>query len=252
VSAEYSKAGGATIRWLGQAGFLIDVAGTRIAVDPYLSDECERIHGLVRVAPAPITPTGLSVDAIAVTHWHEDHFDLPTVEAARSKGCTIIAPPSVLARIRGMLGDGDDLLAIRPGETVPVGAVHIRATPAVHRVAGFLTEDAVGILIEAADQVIYHSGDTEYSRQIVDALNRHIDVALVCVNGSGGNMNVMEAAAFVAQLDVAKVVPMHVGMWADAAYGPGSTLDPLAFRDVCGRLGLPATVTVPRSGEDVG
>jgi L-ascorbate metabolism protein UlaG (beta-lactamase superfamily) len=234
------------IRWLGQAGFLIEPpTGPRIAFDPYLSDECERIHGLRRIHPAPVAPADLAADVVLVSHWHEDHLDLPTVEAVLGRGGTLVAPPSVLARVRGALGDTGTLVVASTGDRIPLEGATITVVPAEHRVPGYLTEDAVGYVADVGGITVYHSGDTEYSRSIADALPDRIDVALVCVNGSGGNMNTIEAAALAAQIDASTFVPMHTGMWAPEAYGSGATLDPAAFATACRGLGVIADIALP-------
>lgn len=237
------------LSWLGQAGFLIEpTVGPRIAIDPYLSDECERIHGLRRIQPTPIASTELAADLVLVSHWHEDHFDLPTVAAVLERGGTLLAPPSVLARVTGALGVRDRLVPALAGGHTDIGGARIAVVPAEHRVPGYLTEDAVGYLVTVDGVTIYHSGDTEYSRAIVDALRTRIDAALICVNGSGGNMNVIEAAALAAQLDAGTFVPMHTGMWAPDDYGTGATLDPRRFEAAYRGLGGTADVTIPEIG----
>lgn len=240
---------GLDIAWLGQAGFRLVHGGLSIAIDPYLSDECATLYGLVRRQAAPVAADELGADAVLVTHWHEDHFDLPTISAALEGGSRVIAPPSVVARLDGRLGGTAAVTAIRPGESVAVGDARVTAVPADHAVAGFLTEDAVGFLVEIDGIRVYHSGDTAYSRDIVRSLPS-LDVALVCINGSGGNMNVAEAASLAAQLDVTTVVPMHVGMWADDAYGAEATLDPERFAGLLRAWAPAVRVAVPSPGAE--
>ncbi len=73
------------IWWLGQSGFLVQVAGERVLLDPYLSDSMteryadtetpyERITGLV------VEPSLLSfVDIVTSSHAHMDHLDPETL-----------------------------------------------------------------------------------------------------------------------------------------------------------------------------
>ncbi len=181
--------------WLGQAGFLVRGAGATLAIDPYLSDECAALYGLVRTSPAPVAIDELDADLILVSHRHEDHFDVPVVLAALARGATVVAPASVVARIEGRGFASDRLVTLEQGAGVEVADVAVSAVLARHEVSGFLTEDAVGFLIRIGGITIYHSGDTEYTRLIPEALAGPIDAALLCVNGTGGNMNALEAAA---------------------------------------------------------
>ena len=76
---------GMHIWWLGQSGFLVQVAGERVLLDPYLSDSMtkryadtetpyERITGLV------VEPSLLSfVDIVTSSHAHMDHLDPETL-----------------------------------------------------------------------------------------------------------------------------------------------------------------------------
>lgn len=238
------------IDWLLQAGFRIRGQDVAVAVDPYLSDLCTDVYGLQRAVEAPLTAGALEVDAVCVSHWHEDHLDLPTVLTALHAGSVIIAPPSCLARVRGVLSrdtsvDLGLLRDIGPGEAVELRGATITAVPARHAVPGYLTEDAVGYLVDLDGVRIYHSGDTDYDRSLLAAGAAPLDVALVCINGTGGNMNAVEAAALTAQLRPRIAVPMHVGLWTPDGYGPDANLDPAVFVDHCAALVPQTSVVVP-------
>ena len=109
---------------------------------------------------------------------------------------------------------GDMFTPLSPGESLTVGGLTATAAPAVHRVPGYLTEDAVGFVVSLDGANVYHTGDSEYHRTMAEFLaDWQLAAALVCVNGTGGNMNALEAATLVAQLDVDLAVPMHFGLW---------------------------------------
>ena len=67
--------------WLGQGGFLFNVKGTFILVDPYLSNYLEDNHGNLpydhtRLIDPPITEDLYPlIDLVVITHAHEDHLD---------------------------------------------------------------------------------------------------------------------------------------------------------------------------------
>jgi L-ascorbate 6-phosphate lactonase len=236
------------IDWLLQAGFRIRGANTAVAIDPYLSNACEEIYGLQRGRDAPVPADQLSVHAVCISHWHEDHLDLPTVQTLLELGSVVVAPPSCVARIEGRGGARSNLRPIVVGQTLIVGDASITAVPARHEVPGYLTEDAVGYVVELDRVRIYHSGDTEYDRTLLTAGVGTLDAALVCINGAGGNMNPVEAAALTAQLRPRVVVPMHFGLWTDAGYGPGATLDPTTFQQLCAAIAPDTRVVVAEAG----
>lgn len=234
------------LRWLGQAGFAVRGSTATVAIDPYLSDFCRTVFGLDRATERPCSPAEVGADLVVISHWHEDHLDLDSAAEFVASGSTFLAPPSCVARLIGRGIPAETVRAIDLGESIEFMGVTVTAVPAVHQVPGFLTEDAVGYLLEIDGVRIYHSGDTEYHRSLLGAGNRGpIDVALLCVNGTGGNMNASEAALLAVQLGPTVAVPMHFGMWSPKAYGPGGTLDPSDFVDVYTRLQPEAAVRIP-------
>jgi len=237
---------GIEVSWLGQSGFAVRGASTTVAFDPYLSNLCLDVYGLERATIAPCTAGEVGADLVLISHWHEDHLDLDSAVEFVAAGATFIAPPSCIALLAGRGIVADALVPIAAGQTVELAGASITAVPAHHQVPGFLSEDAVGYLLELDGVRAYHSGDTEYDRRLLKAGERGlVDVALLCTNGTGGNMNVWEAALLAAQLQPALAVPMHYGMWTDAAYGPGATLDPAQFCELYQRLVPAANTKIP-------
>lgn len=242
-----SDPAGIEIRWLGQAGFALRGASLTVALDPYLSDLCLDVYGLQRATTPPCAAAEIGAELVLVSHWHEDHLDIDSAAELVAAGATYIAPPSCIARLAGRGIAAEALIPIVEGQTVTFAGASVTAVPAIHQVPGFLTEDAVGYLLELDGVRVYHSGDTDYARRLLAAGQRGpIDVALICTNGTGGNMNAWEAAVLAAQLRPGVAVPMHFGMWTDSAYGPGSTLDPDQFRDLYQRLAPGAAVQIPQ------
>src|SRR5207244_6841970 len=138
----------------------------------------------------------------------------------------------------------------RRGESVTVGAFRLTAGLARHDVPGMLAEDAISVTVEVAGRRIFHSGDTEYDSRIRPVRERGpIDVGLFVINGTGGNMNLREAAFLAAELDVAVAIPMHYAMWRPEKYGPDATLDPhefaRRFHALSGRKGLVLEHAIP-------
>ena len=213
------------LEWLLQAGFLVSGPSGALAIDPYLSDLCERRYGLVRGPAAPYRAADLPVSLVLVTHWHEDHFDLDSAPELVERGVMFVGPPSCGLRFEGMGLPSTSFIPIERGQSVRHGGITVTATPARHQVPGFLTEDAIGFVIEIDHVRVYHSGDTEYDRSLVAIGDlRRLSAALVCVNGTGGNMNPVEAAALVAQLKPDLAVPMHFGLWRSDIVDEGEQL----------------------------
>lgn len=232
--------------WLGQAGFIFRGPSGAVAIDPYLSDLCLRDHGLERLTAPPCTAAELMADIVLVSHWHPDHLDLDSALDYTTSGSVIVAPPSCILRLSGRGLPKDRLVAIDAGQTLDMEGISITAVPALHEVPGAITEDAVGFVLELDGMRIYHSGDSDYDRRMLAALDRGpLDLALLCINGTGGNMNVWEAALLAAQLRPRIAVPMHWGMWERKGYGDAATLDPAEFGEIYRRLAPHGEVVVP-------
>lgn len=227
------------IRWLGQSGYAITHPdGAVCLIDPYLSDYAEEQLGVRRVVAPPIDPTRARVDVVVCTHWHEDHLDRPTclAIAEASPGARFVGPPSVAARL-GFWGVAPErVVELARGASAEVGRFGLRATFARHEVAGWLSEDAIGVVAEAAGARIAHSGDTEYDNRCLAAGGYgRLDVAMLVVNGDGGNMSAREAALMAHELAPELAVPCHYGMWS----ADRTAAD--VFVDYCARLGNPPT-----------
>jgi L-ascorbate metabolism protein UlaG (beta-lactamase superfamily) len=241
------------LTWLGQAGYAIEADGRVCLVDPYLTEYVlEVLGGPARAVPAPMDPATAHADVVVVTHWHYDHLDLPACEAlaATNPELTFVGPSSIAPRLVGRGIAAERIVALEERGTVACAGFTIHGEYARHDVPGFLTEDAIALVVEAAGVRIFHSGDTEYDARCLGARRRGpFDVAILVSNGSGGCMNGREAALMAHQLAPALAIPCHYGMWEPAGYGAwsleedgeGPTLDPRLFADVCERLGSPAT-----------
>jgi L-ascorbate metabolism protein UlaG (beta-lactamase superfamily) len=73
----------ARLTWLGHASWLVQVEGASLLIDPVLGDGIPvRIR---RNVPAPLRPEQLPrIDRTLLSHNHYDHFDRPSVLAARA------------------------------------------------------------------------------------------------------------------------------------------------------------------------
>jgi L-ascorbate metabolism protein UlaG (beta-lactamase superfamily) len=133
---------------------------------------------------------------------------------------------------------------------VEIGDLTVRAVYARHLVALEPTPDAVGYVIQTGSVSVYHSGDTEYDSEIIsDTLG--VTTSFVPINGTTGNMNAHEAAMLAWLQGARLAIPFHYGLWRDADYGQGATLDPGLFVDTYHRLNPGGQTLVLRPGAAV-
>ena len=226
------------IQFLGQAGFLIEAAGARLAIDPYLSNSVAEQFGAqhARQVPVVATPAALApLDLVLLTHAHLDHTDPQSLVplAAASPAAAFLAPFESRALLREWGIDSRRIIP-PPGvwsELAP--GLEIRAVPAAH-VA--LERDAkgesryIGYLLRSGGVTLYHAGDTIPHPEIFESLaGERIDCALLPVNernfyrdreGIVGNMSVREAFRMAADLGAATVVPLHWDMFSSNSVHP--------------------------------
>jgi len=228
------------ITWLGQGGYLLEIAGQRLLVDPYMSDIVEKKTGLKRLIQPPLLIEDLNPDVIFITHDHMDHFDpiaLPKIHKSYPKAL-LAGPDSVIQKARDLNFNPSVLIALSTNESRDFGFFKITATPAFHS-----DPFAVGCLIQGEDTLIYISGDTLFTQTLVNEI-RHItqktiDMAFICINGKLGNMKWAEAVTVVGRLKPRLAVPMHYGMFAE------NTENPSLFLDGCEKKRIPALEMIP-------
>jgi L-ascorbate metabolism protein UlaG (beta-lactamase superfamily) len=132
------RAGGASFRWWGTAGWRVDIGDRTVLVDPYLS---RFDTGLFRGAFDPATPLTVrsaAVDAhvdraenVLVTHTHWDHFaDVPHI-AART-GARVFGTLTAYHLGLACGVPAAQLSAVRGGEVLDFGDYTVEVVSSLH------------------------------------------------------------------------------------------------------------------------
>lgn len=229
-------ADGLQIYWLGQAGFIVDIAGQRIVIDPYLSDSLAKKYAgtprpHVRMMPPPVEPGDIPlVDLVLCTHAHTDHMDPGTLPAllASNPAATLVAPRAMrqqaidrsgLSNERLVLVDARERLDLLPD-------ISITATRAAHET---LETDAdgnhrfLGYVIDAGFVRVWHSGDgIPFGGLEDEAGGLKPDIALLPVNGRRpelsdngvpGNFFLDEAVLLARTIGAMDLIAHHYGLF---------------------------------------
>lgn len=205
------------IFWLGQAGFLIkDSSGRTLVIDPYLSDCCEREFGFKRLSANLILPEELDADIVFSSHEHLDHFDIDSLPKIMENGKTRFVGAKSSARIYREIGlDPDRLTEIEAGQSIDLGWIKLTGVNADH---GELAPEAIGVLITLGRTVIYYTGDTAYSPELMEqAIAAKPDIIILPINGAYGNLNPTDAAKLSADTGAKYAIPCH--FWTFAGHG---------------------------------
>ncbi len=238
--------------WLGQASYLFkSPQGVIVMIDPYLSDWAEDQWGLTRQIPPIIDPNILAPDLLLVSHWHEDHFDVPVVKkwAKLENPGQFVGPPTCTVRMSVWGWPQDRIHTITTGGHFQHEDVRVTATFARHDTPFAPTVDEVGFLLDIGGFTIWYVGDTEYDARLRPYASESIDVAFVPINGVGGNIRGDEAALLMTLIKPRVAIPMHYNMWRPEDFGAGATLDPEFFRDTHRKLDGTAEIQILPIGE---
>jgi L-ascorbate metabolism protein UlaG (beta-lactamase superfamily) len=183
----------------------------RLLTDPVLR---RRIGPLARIGASAYLQTLGELDCVLLSHLHADHVDLPSLRAVAGR-ILVLAPFGAGAwlRRRGLR----DVRELSCGETISIGDLQIRATPAVHdgrrRPLGPRAL-ALGYIVKGS-VTVYFAGDTDLFPGMAE-LHGLVDVALLPIAGWGptlgpGHLDPERAARAAAMIAPRVAVPIHWG-----------------------------------------
>jgi L-ascorbate metabolism protein UlaG (beta-lactamase superfamily) len=224
----------AVLTWLGQAGFLVESAGSRLLIDPFFGE-----HEGRRFPPPPIDVFGARIDHVLITHEHLDHFDPASLRgiAERSPGVRVLAPEPLRDRVGDLPFHG-----VRAPDRVALPLGTVRVVPAIHALhpedgysEGGDPPRFVGYVVETEGVAIYHAGDTIADERLLAGLEGvRIDVAVLPVNGRtffreradlAGNLGPRDAVALAAHCGASLLVPVHWDLFEGNTERAGATAD---------------------------
>ena len=186
----------------GHACFQIITNGKSILIDPFFGGN----------PSATVSADNIAVDAILVTHGHEDH--VADVEAiAKRTGALLVANFEIVTwfEVRG----------VQNAHPMHIGGQHsfdfglVKLTTAHHGSAlpdGSNGGNPAGIILKTPDGTIYHAGDTGLfsDMQLIGA--EGIDVAILPIgdNFTMGPEDSIKATRFI---NPSVVIPAHFNTW---------------------------------------
>ncbi len=228
--------------FLGQAGYLFKTStGKLYAVDPYLSDCCNRHFGFKRLMPFIVGADELPLDKLIISHGHYDHFDEDSVPTLMKNGNTeLIGALDVKAECEALnITKNTTFMAI--GDEVIRDELKITALPCDH---GELAPDALGLLIEIEGKKIYYMGDTAYRPDLLEnPLLKDLDLLILPINGAFGNLDENTAVEVIKTLNPKLSVPCH--FWNFIQHGS----NPIKFAENMAEICPDQNYIMMRQGE---
>jgi L-ascorbate metabolism protein UlaG (beta-lactamase superfamily) len=218
--------------WLGQSGFLIQYQGKHLLLDPYLSDSLTKKYANtdkphVRMTELVVSPEKLDlIDIVTSSHNHTDHLDAETLMPLMQVNPNlkvVISKANLEFAANRLQVSADRLRSITRNEAVRLEPFTLHAVPAAHENLETDQEGNhkfIGLIVEAGNYTIYHSGDTLLYDGMIDELKKwQLDVALLPINGRdpkrgvAGNLSGKEAAQLAKDIGAKLVIPCHYDMF---------------------------------------
>lgn len=214
---------------LGQTGFLFDLEGFRIIVDPYLSDHVADLYGshLKRLIISKFKPEDLrNIAAVFITHAHADHCDPITLKGIlkSNPNCSIYGSHDC----RQVLEEyGVSTRGFKVSDSGPLklasNRININVIPSAHIEIDINSDGYsryLGYVFKVGNVVLYHAGDTIPHESITEKLRTFgkLTWAFLPVNernyfrdkaGIVGNMSPKEALQWAQNIGVQNLVPTH-------------------------------------------
>lgn len=221
------------LTFLGHASVLLETAGGRILIDPFLTGNPVAVH----------KAADIECEFIALTHAHEDHFG-DTLEIAKRNSATVIATAELAAyceangcKAHGMNHGG--------GFQFPFGRLEL--TVAWH--SSSLAMDGgqnfrylgnpAGIYLQIEGKRIYHAGDTAlFSDMKLIGDKGPLDLALLPI-GDNFTMGVDDAVTALDWLQPKKAIPIHYNTF------PPIQASPEVFKEGGKRHGVDVRILQP-------
>jgi L-ascorbate metabolism protein UlaG (beta-lactamase superfamily) len=166
-----------TLRYLANEGVMVSQGDTRVLFDPLFNNsfgQYQLVPDNVREAIFAGEPPFDGVDAVFISHYHDDHFSVEDIlRLLRAQdGIRLYAPAQAVAALRNAAGAdsdalfdrvtgldidyGDDPVDIQAGELV-IGAAHVphagwpTRTPEVQNIAFRISFDDSGTVLHLGD-----------------------------------------------------------------------------------------------------
>lgn len=185
------------LTWLGHSGFILNLHGIQVLIDPFTSNPL-----------SPVDADQLDADYIILTHGHGDHSS-NTIEIAKRTGAMVISNFEIANWIaaKGI----ENTAGHNPGGGYQYPFGRVEFTPAIHSSSmpdGSYGGVACGVIIFAQGLTIYHAGDTALFSDMHLLGDKGLDVAIVPI-GDYFTMGPVDSIQAVQFLRPRYVLPAH-------------------------------------------
>jgi L-ascorbate metabolism protein UlaG (beta-lactamase superfamily) len=191
------------LTWLGHGCWMIETAGKKILLDPFLDDS----------PTAPVKAADVDPDYILVSHGHFDHV-ADAAPIANRTGATVVAIFEIVQWLTNTHGV-ENTLGMNLGGSVELPFGRVKLTVAHHSSVlpdGTYGGSAGGFLLTLVDGTIYFACDTALFRDMELITTRRIDVAVLPI-GDLFTMGPDDSLEAIRILHPKRVLPAHYNTW---------------------------------------
>jgi len=204
------------LMWLGHATFLIDLGGTRLLLDPCLTNP----PMFKRRTKLPFGISEIHPDLLLVSHGHYDHFDARTINALGGTHTALV--PVGLTKYTKKLNL--KCVEMEWRQSFKIGDIEVVFLPAYHWHSRFGFDKNMALwgsfLIRYRGLQIYFCGDSGYNTHFAKIREEYGDMD-ICIMPVGAykpdfimkhsHMNPYESIQAFKDLGGKTFVPMHYG-----------------------------------------
>ncbi|MDZ7699396.1 MAG: MBL fold metallo-hydrolase [Deltaproteobacteria bacterium] len=252
------------ITQIRNATLRIEFGGFRFLVDPVLADK-DSYPGFPGTyndhlkwpkvdLPLPVSEV-INVDAVIVTHTHEDHFDRAAMEEIR-KDMPIFAQDEDDARGISSAGFTDVRILT---EKSTFGSVSLIKTPGQHgsdkviAAIGKRLGEVCGVIFKSENEkILYLAGDTTWNRYVEDTLLRYSPDVIIL---NSGDAQVLGLGSIIMNKEdvykVFKAAPRATLIASHMEAVNHAALTRVELRDYSAETGMIDRLLVPEDGETV-
>ena len=195
------------LTWLGHGCWLIETAGTKILLDPFLDDQ----------PTAPVQSKEVDADYILISHGHFDHV-ADAASIAKRCGSTIVS----IFEIATWFGSKHQIentvgMNIGGGLELPFG--HVKMTHALHSSSlpdGSDGGHATGFVLTLENRNIYFACDTGLFSDMQWIGRGGLDLAVLPI-GDLYTMGPQDSVAATQLLKPQRILPAHYNTWEPIA-----------------------------------
>ena len=192
------------ITWYGHNCWLIETAGQRLIVDPFLDDN----------PVAPLKAADVTADFVLISHGHFDHI-ADAASIAKRTGAVVLTNYECGNWLVGQGLAEENVIGMNPGGAVNQPFGRLKMTPAIHSSSlpdGTYGGAPCGLLLELANQRLYFACDTALfsDMQLIGAGG--LDLAVLPI-GDRFTMGPEDAVLATQLLGPKRVAPCHYNTW---------------------------------------